>query len=1339
MKRRFLAILTIFTLLLSMSAAFSLPIAAEVVESSYHSATQVMQYPDEEGYTVATAEELAALAGLVADGYDFDGATIYITADLDFSEYDTWTPIGYLHYQSGGTADAESYPFRGNINGLCHRFENIDLDMSGPFQSLFGYVEGATIENIILAEGEMRSDDYRLGALVCLLKNSVARNIESHLSLSSTSTIKNLNMGLFSLTYDVEIESVVVYGTIGDPNLNTAQQNGGISGCGYDTATTIRHSFVPATIYGNEVFQIGQRCVIENCPLVGSKEMPEADFLGGRAAWLLNTAGGTRAHSGLWNNSANGPTLSGDAPIYKAEAVALTTEGDEIGNFDLYVGAGEEIRFPAIEGYTFLDASLKDAPIPAGWKMPAADQELFLRYEPKTFSITYEFNGGTSSAELPSEYRMGKRVLLPMGDLLSKEGFCFAGWYQSADFSGHPLNEISPDFGDDFMLYAKWATPIEIATPEQLCALSEGDLLGCYALVADINLSGYDYAPIGTKEAPFYGSFNGNGYTISGLMIQSQQDYQGLFGYNAGYIENVTLSENCSVEGNCYVGALAGYNAGTIVNCISRATVSAINTSNKQYKLMSQNLCIWGNDYDIVSVEERQPWMVKRIEEQDPDFIGFQEGSPAWVEYLSEHITDTYTFMYQYREPEDHSSKESAPLAYKTADFDCLDSGVFWLSETPDECSKGWDAGHWRICHWMILQDKASGQKIGIYNTHFDLTDRSRKGAAQVIQARLQQAILEYPDMMILACGDFNTEAGTEPYEIMNSGGMVDSRYTAPITTDEYTHTKGAGWGEGERSIDHIFGYGERMIFDEFDVLNELSSGGNRLSDHNGVLAKFRSSRGRMVGGMIGGNHGTAKGLLMQGDVCGTDVVGLVIGEDTADADYLYAKSGSFSIKGSGKEAFHSGTDLQNDFNGLSFLWALNQAIGKDAFTLRDQKAALLGQRADEIPVKVTDRGAEKYALSGSLYQIDITGFQNPICFVDGEPIEGTSFIVPQKSCVVAVEESPVCPPHDYGPWQKFDENLHIHYCNYDANHKEVEDHHFDHGVYHEAGCTHKEYTRKTCQDCGYIKEEEGRKPALGHSYGEWTLLKEGSEEEQGMYGRQCGRCHEWEQRVIPCKSDPAIYGVLQEIDLEGIVTVDIMIRNNPGFAGFGMEVAYDIALLDPLEEGGVEYGEIIEGRMPFSYVDRDNGIIRIVSIATNMTNQDGRIATLKFKAKKGAEGTKLGLKCLPGNINDLDYQPVTIYEKDLIIEREPDHTHSYVWEEQQGIYECYHLFCMKVYDASDDMDGDGRLTTLDGILLLRHLMGGKQLDQHTADFNQDGKVAISDLIILLRLLNHII
>ncbi len=337
------------------------------------------------------------------------------------------------------------------------------------------------------------------------------------------------------------------------------------------------------------------------------------------------------------------------------------------------------------------------------------------------------------------------------------------------------------------------------------------------------------------------------------------------------------------------------------------------------------------------------------------------------------------------------------------------------------------------------------------------------------------------------------------------------------------------------------------------------------------------------------------------------------------------------------------------------------------------------------------------------------------------------------------LDESPVCPPHHYGSWQEFDKDLHIHYCIHNAEHKEVESHHFDNGVYHEASCTHKEYTRKTCQDCGYIKDEEGRKPALGHSYGEWILLKEGSEEERGMYGRRCSRCQEWEQRVIPCRSDPAIYGVLREIDFEGIITVDIMLQNNPGFAGFGMEVAYDIALLDPLAEGGVEYGEIIENRMPFDHVDRDNGIIKIVSVSTSMMNQDGRIATLKFKGQKGADETKLGFRCLPGNINDLNYQTVTIYEKDLVIGVEPDHTHSYVWEEQQGLYECYHPFCTKAYDASNDMDGDGCLTTLDGILLLRHLMSGNQLEQQTADFNQDGKVGLSDLIILLRLLNHII
>ena len=107
---------------------------------------------------------------------------------------------------------------------------------------------------------------------------------------------------------------------------------------------------------------------------------------------------------------------------------------------------------------------------------------------------------------------------------------------------------------------------IKIYTPEDLLKISE-NLNAKYILMADIDMSGYDWTPIGTEENPFSGRLDGNGHTIKNLNIKSDDKYVGMFGYvHEGELYDITL-ENATVvttAGNknnkdSYAGVLAGY------------------------------------------------------------------------------------------------------------------------------------------------------------------------------------------------------------------------------------------------------------------------------------------------------------------------------------------------------------------------------------------------------------------------------------------------------------------------------------------------------------------------------------------------------------------------------------------------------------------------------------------------------------------------------------------------------------------------------------------------------------------------------------------------------------
>lgn len=108
------------------------------------------------------------------------------------------------------------------------------------------------------------------------------------------------------------------------------------------------------------------------------------------------------------------------------------------------------------------------------------------------------------------------------------------------------------------------------------------NLRGNYILACDISLELYpNWQPIGTKNNPFRGTFDGNGNTISGLNIVSLEDsnspYAGLFGYNTGIIKNVGVEGEIALkETNVeYLGGIVGANNGTVENCQSNVAINS--------------------------------------------------------------------------------------------------------------------------------------------------------------------------------------------------------------------------------------------------------------------------------------------------------------------------------------------------------------------------------------------------------------------------------------------------------------------------------------------------------------------------------------------------------------------------------------------------------------------------------------------------------------------------------------------------------------------------------------------------------------------------------------------
>jgi len=119
--------------------------------------------------------------------------------------------------------------------------------------------------------------------------------------------------------------------------------------------------------------------------------------------------------------------------------------------------------------------------------------------------------------------------------------------------------------------------PYRISTAKELNSIGcNPRLMQChFKLVADLDLTGVHFYPIGDYFRPYGGTFDGNGHTVSHLTIKGVGDV-GMFGCLAGEIEKLGIVDANVTGSGSYIGGLVGYNyRGTVTQCYSTGAVNA--------------------------------------------------------------------------------------------------------------------------------------------------------------------------------------------------------------------------------------------------------------------------------------------------------------------------------------------------------------------------------------------------------------------------------------------------------------------------------------------------------------------------------------------------------------------------------------------------------------------------------------------------------------------------------------------------------------------------------------------------------------------------------------------
>ena len=121
---------------------------------------------------------------------------------------------------------------------------------------------------------------------------------------------------------------------------------------------------------------------------------------------------------------------------------------------------------------------------------------------------------------------------------------------------------------------AQGSGTVTISDFEDLRTASDSPSLD-YVLNNDIDASGGELEPIGDEEEPFTGTFDGNGYTVSGLTVnRTDEENVGFFGYvgSGGTVTNLNV-EDVDITGGDSVGGIVGHNEGTVRGSESAGSV----------------------------------------------------------------------------------------------------------------------------------------------------------------------------------------------------------------------------------------------------------------------------------------------------------------------------------------------------------------------------------------------------------------------------------------------------------------------------------------------------------------------------------------------------------------------------------------------------------------------------------------------------------------------------------------------------------------------------------------------------------------------------------------------
>jgi len=229
--------------------------------------------------------------------------------------------------------------------------------------------------------------------------------------------------------------------------------------------------------------------------------------------------------------------------------------------------------------------------------------------------------------------------------------------------------------------------------------------------------------------------------------------------------------------------------------------------------------------------ESRKKDMAEQLSYYTPQVFGVQEALPNQLKYLDSCLTN-YDYIGVGRE-NSQGGGEFCAIFYDTAQFRVLHEETFWLSQTPDIVSIGWDAAYPRICTCGLFEDRKSKEQFWIFNTHLDHVGiMAREESSLLILKRIGQLNTDNKPLVLM--GDFNATPDKRSIQVLltklnDAQRITEKPFYGPVGTFNGFESKTI-----EQRIDYFFV--SHLTVKSYSHLNDRRNNQLYISDHLPVL-----------------------------------------------------------------------------------------------------------------------------------------------------------------------------------------------------------------------------------------------------------------------------------------------------------------------------------------------------------------------------------------------------------------------------------------------------------------------------------------------------------------------